>query len=213
MNAPKSYFLLLFFCCAVLPALNAQELVSGAGFGVGRSWEVRRSVINTEYTSLAGVEGAGGFEISGFLGYRVGQTVIAFRPALLLQQATAYRNPPDDAGMSFRRKAYPATLALPVSASLFFGRQRFRPVLSVGGGFLVALTSSFPKNGVRPEPILPYVDVAVGVDFKIGAAHLRPELTIRNGTGEMFRNITNEFESGLAGQRWGYACFGIVLTN
>lgn len=201
-------FLLLFFTTAA-----AQELVTGVGFAAGRSWELYRPVVETKPARLAGVAGGTGFEINGLIGYRVDQAMISFRPGLLLQQTTAFGMIREDAGMSFRRKVYPAALSLPLSASLYFGQQRFRPVLSVGGGFLVALTSSFPRRGVRPEPVLPYLDVSVGLDFAAGAVRLRPEFSVRNGTGEMFRNITREVDAGLARQRWAYACLGLVITN
>lgn len=203
----------LLFLVLFLATAAAQELVTGVGFAAGRSWELYRPVVETDPSRLAGVAGGSGFEVSGLIGYRVDQAMISFRPGLLLQQTTAYRMIQDDAGLSFRRKVYPAALSLPLSASLFFGQQRFRPVLRVGGGFLVALTSSFPRRGVRPEPVLPYLDVSVGIDFAVGTVRLRPEFSVRNGTGEMFRNITREIDAGLARQRWGYACLGVVITN
>ncbi len=203
-----------FFCLFWGGLVYAQELKVGFGVEAGASWEIERLPYNAAPTPLTGVDGGGGYALSLEIRYSLDALSLAFRPALLAQQTTAFRLPDDDSGMSFRQKLYPAALLLPLRASLAFGQQRFQPVLGVGGGFLVAVKEENNNLAVpKPVPVLPYLEVSVGVCFRAGGLHLRPELTVRNGTGELFpvgHDLTN---LPYGGQRWGYAGFGLTVSK
>ncbi|MEM9928731.1 MAG: hypothetical protein AAF840_02830 [Bacteroidota bacterium] len=192
--------------------LPAQNFNLGFGVEVGSSWEIERLPYNAAPTNLTGVEGGFGYALLMEAAYEIESVAIAFRPALLVQQTTVFRLPGDDSGMEFRQKLYPTALLFPLRVSMAFGQQRFQPVLGLGGGFLVAATSNTAiAEAPRPEPVLPYLEVAVGVRFQVGKVTLRPELTVRNGTGELFAEGRAVGNRPFGGQRWGYAGFGVVV--
>jgi hypothetical protein len=206
-------FLNLFFLFFLSHQLHSQEFVTGLSVAVGSSWEIERLPLNAAPKESVGVMGGQGYEISAVLGYRIDQLMLSTRPSYLGQRTNAFWQLGDDGGTSFREKIYPSSILLPMRMDLSFGNQRMRPLLGLGGGFLISIDRSVSMIGPVPEPVLPYVEVAVGVEIKLKNLRLFPEFTVRNGTGELFSPGRNEANNDFGGQRWGYAAVGLVITN
>ncbi|WP_157471986.1 hypothetical protein [Neolewinella persica] len=195
------------------PLLSAQELVVGGGLALGSGWEIERLPLNAPPTDNTGVAGDNGYELYGFIGYRIDRFTLGIRPSLMSQQTTVYRLMGDDGAMSFREKIYPIAMLLPIRVEITFGEQRFRPLLGLGAGFLLDLNNNDQETGPQPAPVLPFLEVAVGVDIRLQQWHLRPEINIRNGTGELFHAGRNPSDRIFGGQRWGYASIGVVVSK
>ncbi|MEO0733418.1 MAG: hypothetical protein AAFZ52_11325 [Bacteroidota bacterium] len=206
----KSRRLLLCFCCLLffLP-LAAQRTVFGVGLAVGTSWEIDHF---SRQIPEAGVDGGFGYGIKAIIGYELGNFQFALRPQLLRQNTRAFIIPKDDVPNGADERIYRTAILLPVRVDYRFGRQRFRPLLGVGGGFLLDAARD-PMARLRPEPILPFIEVAVGVEWRTGKLAWRPEVTVRNGTGELFALGGGPFNSLLIGQRWAFVSFGLVVTK
>jgi hypothetical protein len=193
--------------------LSAQELVVGGGFAVGVGWEIERLPINAPPTENTGIAGDQGYELYGLIGYRIDRFTLGIRPSFLVQQTTAYRLMGDDGTMSFREQVYPIAMLLPLRMEITFGEQRFRPLLGLGGGFLLDLNDNDGRLGPQPAGVLPFVEVAVGVDVRLRKWHLRPEVNIRNGTGELFHAGLNPTDQAFSGHRWGYTNIGVIISR
>lgn len=184
----------------------------GIGLEAGASWEIERLPFNAEPTEFTGVEGGIGYALTVEARYSIDALSLSFRPTFMLQETVIFRLPGDDSGMSFRQELYPSAILFPFRASLAFGQQRFQPILGIGGGFLIAIKEQgHSLDRPRPEPVLPYLEVAVGVRFSVGQIYLRPELSVRNGTGELFSEGRTLANRPFGGQRWGYAGIGVVI--
>lgn len=157
--------------------------------------------------------GGKGYEISALLGYRIDRLMLSIRPAFLRQQTSAFRQLDDDGGMNFRKGIYPSAFLLPLRADLNFGNQKLRPALGVGGGFLISPQDQLATVSPVPEPVLPYIEVMVGIEIDLKRLTLRPEFTVRNGTGELFSPGRSNANQDFGGQRWGYAAIGLVVSN
>jgi len=188
-------------------------MVVGGGLAFGSGWEIERLPFNAPASDNTGVAGDNGYELYGFIGYRIDRFTVGVRPSLLSQQTAAYRLVGDDGAMSFREEIYPIAMLLPLRVEVTFGEQRFRPLLGLGGGFLLDLTNKERELGPQPADVLPFLEVAVGVDIRLRKWHLRPEVNIRNGTGELFNTGSSLQNQVFGGQRWGYASFGVVISN
>jgi hypothetical protein len=129
------------------------------------------------------------------------------------QKTAVYRLMGDDGTMNFREQIYPIAMLLPLRLEITFGEQRFRPLLCLGGGFLLDLARQERELGPQPAAVLPFLEVAVGVDIRLRKWHLRPEVNIRNGTGELFRAGLNPSDQAFGRQRWGYASIGVVVSK
>jgi hypothetical protein len=193
--------------------LSAQEMVVGGGLAFGSGWEIERLPFNLPATENTGVTGGNGYELYGYIGYRIDRFTVGIRPSLMSQQTTAFRLVGDDGAMSFREQIYPIAILLPLRVEVTFGEQRFRPLLGLGGGFLFDLTNKERELGPHPAAVLPFLEVAVGVDIRLRKWHLRPEINIRNGTGELFHAGRNPMDQAFGGQRWGYASIGVVVSK
>lgn len=195
------------------PLLSAQEMVVGGGIALGAAWEIERLPFNAPATANTGVAGDNGYELHGFVGYRIDRFTVGVRPSVMMQQTAAYRLMGDDGAMSFREKVYPLALVVPLRVEVTFGEQRFQPVLGLGGGFLLSLNNRERTRGPQPEPVLPFLEVSVGANVKLRSWQLRPEVTVRNGTSELFKTGRNLLNQEFSGQRWGYASIGIVVSK
>jgi hypothetical protein len=207
----NTFLLPLFFVFSSL--LPAQEMVVGGGLGLGLGWEIERLPINAPSTENTGVAGDNGYELYGFIGYRIDRFTVGVRPSLLTQQTAVYRLMGDDGAMSFREKVYPLALVLPLRVEITFGEQRLQPVLGLGGGFLLDLAAGEHDLAPQPEPVLPFLEVSVGMNIHLRKWRLRPEINVRNGTAELFNAGRNPLNRAFGGQRWGYASIGIVVSN
>lgn len=206
-------FLSLFFLLFYLSQLHAQEFVAGLSVALGSSWEIERLPLNAIPKESVGVTGGEGYEISAVLGYRIDRLLLSTRPAYLRQRTSAFRRFGDDGVTNFREKIYPSAILLPLRVDLSFGNQRIRPSLGIGGGFLIGMGKLESSIIPVPEPVLPYVEVVVGVEIQVKNLKLRPEFTVRNGTGELFNPGRSAVNHEFGGQRWGYAAVGLVITN
>lgn len=211
MGIQKIFF--LYLLVVLSSPLSAQEMVVGGGFATGLGWEIERLPINAASTDNTGVAGDNGYELYGFIGYRIDRFTVGVRPSLLTQQTAAYRLMGDDGSMSFREKVYPFALVLPLRVEITFGEQRFQPVLGLGGGFLLDLAADGRDLAPQPEPVLPFLEVTVGMNIRLRKCRLRPEINIRNGTSELFNAGRNPLHRVFGGQRWGYASIGVVVSN
>jgi hypothetical protein len=208
----RNFFILYFFF--LLPSLIfAQEMVVGGGLAIGLGWEIERLPINAPITENTGVAGDNGYELYGFVGYRIDRFTVGVRPSLLTQQTTVYRLMGDDGVMSFREDVYPLALVLPLRVEITFGDQRLQPVLGLGGGFLLDLVADEHDLAPQPEPVLPFLEVTVGMNIHLRKWRLRPEFNVRNGTAELFNTGRNPLNRIFGGQRWGYASIGVVVSN
>lgn len=188
-------------------------MVVGGGVALGLGWEIERLPINAPTTDNTGVAGDNGYELYGFIGYRIDRFTVGIRPSLLTQQTTVYRLMGDDGTMSFRDKVYPLALILPLRLEITFGDQRLQPVLGLGGGFLLDLADNEHDLAPQPEPVLPFLEVTVGMNIHVRKWCLRPEFNVRNGTADLFTPSRNPLNQTFGGQRWGYASIGIIVSN
>lgn len=206
-------FLSLTVSIFIFSQLQAQEFVAGLSVGIGGSWEIERLPINAGPTESTGVMGGKGYELSALLGYRIDRLMLSVRPAFLKQGTSVFRQQDDDGGMNFRENVYPSAILLPLRIDLNFGHQKLRPSLGLGGGFLISTDQRTAMISPVPEPVLPYVEVMVGVEIDLKKMTLRPEFTVRNGTGELFNPGRSSANLSFGGQRWGYASIGLVVSN
>ena len=204
---------ILIFSSVSFSQLRSQEFVAGLSVAGGSSWEIERLPINAPPTEFSGVMAGGGYEVSVLLGYRIDRLTVGVRPAYLRQSTSVFQQVDGDGGPNFRETLYPSAILLPLRADLAFGNQRLRPTFGVGGGFLLSVGGLESVVVPVPEPVLPYVEVMVGVEIETKRFTLRPEFTIRNGTGELFNPGRSEANRNFGGQRWGYAMIGLVVTR
>lgn len=206
-------FIILVFLLVQTEQLRSQEFVVGLSVAVGGSWEIERLPINSAPTEFTGVMGGIGYEVSALFGYRIDGLMLSTRPAYLRQSTLAFRQVGDDGGPNFRERIYPSAILLPLRADFRFGNQRFRPSFGIGAGFLLNIQEQLSAVAPVPEPVLPYVEVMVGVEIGLKRLTLRPEFTVRNGTGELFSPGRSETNLDFGGQRWGYVTIGLVVTK
>lgn len=202
---------LLLFLFFLLPlVLSAQQWRFGAEVATGHSWEIERLPFRAAATEFTGVAGGVGVSLAAVLEYELGAFALSARPGILYQGTEVFRRfADDDGGMSVRRPVYEYGLLLPAYLRWSFGRQRTRPFLRLGGGLLVDLGGGTTDPLPAAAPVLPFAEVAVGLSVRTRRLALRPTLSVRNGTGELF--LGNRV--GFAGQRWGYAAVGVVVIG
>lgn len=193
--------------------LPGQELAVGLSLGVGGSWEVERFPPNEFPDPNDAIVGARGFEFGAVLGYRLDNFTVSTRPTLMLQNTAAQLRPTDGMPLGSRESIYPVSVLLPLRVDYAFGAQRFRPSLGLGGGFLVSVARQDLRSGLLPEPVLPYLEVSVGVEYTWNGLQLRPEILVRNSTGPIFSGGESAINERLQYHRWGYAAIGIVVSN
>lgn len=201
------------FLCLISTILPAQEFITGITLSAGGSWEIERLPYTVRETLDTDVQGGFGKGISLLLGYRLNHTTISVRPGFLAQQLEASLVSGDDGAVSFKERFYHKTVLIPLRVDHTFGEQRFRPQLGLGVGFLINLGNARPEARLQAEPILPYLEVFVGVTCRLKSLRLTPGLIIRNSTGELFRAGGGMDNARFPGQRWGYAAFGITVSR
>ncbi|MTB49531.1 hypothetical protein [Lewinella sp. W8] len=205
--------LVCFFLVLWLLPLSAQEFVAGLSLGVGRSWEVERFPPNQFPDPNDAIIGGSGFELGTVIGYRLDNFLISGRPTLMLQNTAAQLRPSDGMPLGSRESIYPVAALLPLRVDYTFGEQRFRPSLGLGGGFLINVAREELRSGLVPEPVLPYLEVSVGVEYAWSGFRIRPEIHVRNSTGPIFSGGESAINERLQYHRWGYVAIGIVVTN
>ena len=205
--------LLCLLFSLLLSPLMAQEFVAGLSLGVGTSWEVERFPPDQLPDPMDAIVGGSGFELGTVIGYRLDNLLLSTRPTLMLQNTAAQLRSTDGMPLGSRESIYPVAMLLPLRVDYAFGEQRFRPSLGLGGGFLINIAQDDLRSGLVPEPVLPYLEVSVGVEYAWSGFRIRPEIHVRNSTGPIFSGGESAVNERLQYHRWGYAAIGIVITN
>lgn len=206
---PRATLFTLLLLLVVSTSLSAQRLLLGAEAGVGRSWEIEQLPLRALPTEAFGVSGGYGVSLSAVVGYELGNLALSMHPGLIIQGTTAYVAAADDGGPDVRAGVQARGLLLPIYLSWRIGEQRRQPFVRAGGGLLIDLKPHQATPIPQLEPTQPFLELTVGLHLPAGRLRWSPALSLRNGTGEMFRSV----DGTLHGQRWGYVALGVTVTG
>ncbi|MEL7160447.1 MAG: hypothetical protein AAFN92_06800 [Bacteroidota bacterium] len=154
-----------------------------------------------------------GYTAGGLLGYELGDWLFTLRPAYRRQNLRAIIPPRDEVPAGVESLIYRNTVSLSLRTNYFFGRQRFRPVLGFGAGFLLDLTQDMGVSALRPEPVLPYLEISAGVEGSFAGLRWRPEVVLYHGVGEIFAASRGLYNHLLPGKRLAFVSFGVVVIK